>query len=151
METDVEYPILGWSLCGFKRVGHPGAVLIWWSSNPPSPPLEPESSCGWGVRISQMNKFVLPTSTKVLPTVQTFCPVGIQIAQTVVHFAHFQVQARKRGVLGWALGCFVYVHIPQRDWVKNKGWGWYCGLNETPYGQIETHLGYLYEKWEKVL
>ena len=64
METDVEYPILGWSLCGFKRVGHPGAVLIWWSSNPPSPPLEPESSCGWGVRISQMNKFVLPTSTK---------------------------------------------------------------------------------------
>ena len=29
-------------------------------------------------------------------------------------FAHFQVQSRKWGVLGWALGCFVYVHIPER-------------------------------------
>ena len=56
----------------------------------------------------------VPTSRKVLPTFQTFCPVGVQIAQTVVHFAHFQVQARKTGVLGWASGCSVYVHIPER-------------------------------------
>ena len=44
----------------------------------------------------------------------TFCPLGVQVAQTVVHFAHFQVQARKRGVLGWGWGCFGYVHIPNR-------------------------------------
>ena len=43
-----------------------------------------------------MNKFFLPTSRKVLPTFQTFCPVGVLIAQTLVHFAHFRVQARKR-------------------------------------------------------
>ena len=61
-----------------------------------------------------MNKLFLPTSGKVLSTFQTFCPVGVQVAQTVVHFAHFQVQARKRGVLGWGCGCFVYVHIPER-------------------------------------
>ena len=45
--------------------------------------------------------FFLPTSRKVLPTIQTFCPVGAHFAQTVVLFAHFQVQARQRGVLGW--------------------------------------------------
>ena len=70
----------------------------------------------------------VPTSRKVLSTFHTFCPFGIQIVQTVVHFAHFQVQARKRGffgvdfanfqvkarkkgVLGWVWRCFVYVHI----------------------------------------
>ena len=58
--------------------------------------------------------FFLPTSRNVLPTFQTFCPGGVHFAQTVVHFAHFQVQARKRGVLGWVCECFVYVHIPER-------------------------------------
>ena len=62
-----------------------------------------------------MIQFFFPTSRKVLPTFQTFCPVGVQIAQTVVHFAHFQVQARKRGVLGWAWGCFVCVNIAKRS------------------------------------
>ena len=49
----------------------------------------------------------------VLSNFQTFCPVGVEVAQTAVqfHFAHFQVQARKKGVLGWGWGCFVYVHI----------------------------------------
>ena len=61
-----------------------------------------------------INKLFLPTSRKVLTTFQTFCPVGVQIAQTVVHFAHFEIQAWDRGVLGWALGCFLYVHIPKR-------------------------------------
>ena len=50
-------------------------------------------------RFIDMNKFFLPTSRKVLPTFQTFCPVGVHFAQMVVDFAHFQVQARKRGVL----------------------------------------------------
>ena len=52
--------------------------------------------------------FFLPTSRNVLSTFQTYCPVGVQIAQMVVHFAHFQVQARKGG-------CFVYEHIPERS------------------------------------
>ena len=54
--------------------------------------------------IIMMNQYFLPTSRKVLPTFQTFCPVGVKIAQTVVHFAHFQVQAWKWGVLEWASG-----------------------------------------------
>ena len=58
--------------------------------------------------------FFLPNSGKVLPSVQTFCPAGVQIAQMVVRFSQFQVQARKKGVLGWAGGRFVYVHIPER-------------------------------------
>ena len=61
-----------------------------------------------------MNNFFLPTSRKVLPTFQKICPLGVQFAQMVVHFVHFQVQARKRGVLGWVWGCFVYLHIPER-------------------------------------
>ena len=58
-----------------------------------------------------MNNFFLPTSRKVLPTFQTFCPVGVHFAQTVIPFAHFQVQARKWGVLGWGWGFFVYIHV----------------------------------------
>ena len=64
-------------------------------------------------REAGMNDFCFPTSRKlrkVLPTFQTFCPV----AQTVLHFAHFQVKVRKRGVSEWALGCSMYVHIPKR-------------------------------------
>ena len=52
--------------------------------------------------VQQMNDLFLPTSRNDLPTFQTFCPVGVQIAQTVVHFTNFQVLARKRGVFGWA-------------------------------------------------
>ena len=56
----------------------------------------------------------LPTSINILPTFQTFWSDGVHFAKKVVHFAHFQYQARKRGVLGWGWGCFVYVHIPER-------------------------------------
>ena len=42
-----------------------------------------------------MNK-ELPSSRKVLSTFRTYCPDGVQSAQTIVHFAHFQVQARTR-------------------------------------------------------
>ena len=96
----------------------------------------------------------VPTSRKVLSTFHTFCPFGIQIVQTVVHFAHFQVQARKRGLLvqnlGWGSrgwGCFVYVYIPDRGvWrlSKEQGLGMVFLENETPSGQNETHLGNLY-------
>ena len=47
-----------------------------------------------------MNNNFLPISRNVFPTFQTYCPVGVQVDQTVVHFAHFQVQARKRVFLG---------------------------------------------------
>ena len=60
-----------------------------------------------------MNKFVLPTSRKVLSTFHSFCPVGVQFAQTVVPFAHFQNQARK-GVFGVGLGVFCVRIIPER-------------------------------------
>ena len=32
----------------------------------------------------------------------------------VVHFAHFQVQARERGGLGWFWGCFLCLYLPVR-------------------------------------
>ena len=51
-----------------------------------------------------MKKFFLPTSRKVLPTFQTFCSVLVQVAQTVVHFANFQIQARKRGIMSGLVG-----------------------------------------------
>ena len=98
-----------------------------------------------------MNKFFLPTSRKVLPTFQIFCPIGVQIAQKVVHFAHFQVQARKKGGLGWALGRFVYVHIPERGvWhlSKEQGLGvvfwakWYpIWAKWDPSGQFVRKVG----------
>ena len=59
-----------------------------------------------------MNKLFLHTSRIFLSTFETFCPAGVQIALTVVHFAHFQIQARKRESKGWlgvAWGCFVYI------------------------------------------
>ena len=53
--------------------------------------------------------FFWPTSRNFLSTFQTYCPVA-----QVVHIAHFQVQARKRDVLGWSGGLFVDIHIPER-------------------------------------
>ena len=58
---------------------------------------------------SLMNKFVIATYRKGLLTFQSFCPVGVHFAQTAVQFAHFQVQARKRGVL--AVGGVLYSYI----------------------------------------
>ena len=60
--------------------------------------------------------FFLPTSRNVLPTFQTFSslPSWGPNCTDGSSFYHFQVQVRKRGVLGWAYGCFVYVHIPER-------------------------------------
>ena len=60
------------------------------------------------IQFKTMNEVFLPTSRNVLLTFQRFCPIGVQIAQTVLHFDHFQIQVRKRGVLGWVLGYFVY-------------------------------------------
>ena len=77
-----------------------------------------------------------------------------ELWQTVVRFAHFQVQARKWGVLG-GVGGVLSTYISPKGvcdgWVKNRGWWWYSGRNETPSGQNETHLGNLYERWAKVL
>ena len=42
-----------------------------------------------------MNNFFLPTSRKVLSTFQTFCLVGVQVAQMLVHFAHFKLRPGK--------------------------------------------------------
>ena len=83
--------------------------------------------------------FFLPTSRNVLPTFQTFYPNGVRFDQTVVHFAHFPVQARKRGVLGWGWGCFVYVHIFERVlWrlSKEQGLGVVIWAKWDPPGQF---------------
>ena len=75
------------------------------------------------VRTVLMN-FFWPTSRKFLSNFWTICPIGVQVAQTVVHFANIQIQARKRGVFGRGWVCFVYVHIPERGCdggVKNTG------------------------------
>ena len=99
-------------------------------------------SKGWGTQ-GQFSSDDHPTPPP--PHLNQSHPV-VEVSESVRWINLFcpLLQNRKRGVLRLALGCFVYVHIPQRDWVKNKGWGWYCGQNETPYGQIETHLGNLY-------
>ena len=67
--------------------------------------------------------FFLPTSWKVLSTFWTFFPDGVQVAQTVVHFSHFQVQARKGGVLGWVLGCLCTYISDVWRWSKEQGLG----------------------------
>ena len=131
----------------------------WWSLRTRGNVLIKVMICIWMPHTDKgklMNMFFCPLLEKNLPTFQTFCPVGVQIAQTVVHFAHFQVQARKKVVLGWAGGCFVHLHIPAQEgvcdgWVKNRGWWWYSGQNETLSWQNETHLGNLSVKWAKVL
>ena len=68
-------------------------------------------------QFNSMNMFFLPTSG----------------------FAYFQVQARKRGDVRCAWGCFVCVHITERGlwWLSRKqGCWWYSGQNETPSGQL---------------
>ena len=80
----------------------------------------------------------------------TFCPFGVHSAQTVVDFAHFQIQ----GVFWGGVGVFCVSTYPKRGlWrlSKNRGWWRYSGQNETPSGQNETSLGNLYEKWAEVL
>ena len=93
----------------------------------------------------------MPTSRKKWPTFQTFCPVGVQDAQTVVHIAHFP----GKGVFWGGVGGVLCMYISPKGicdcWVKNRGWGWYSGQNETQSGQSEIHLGNSYEKWAKVL
>ena len=92
----------------------------------------------------------MPTSRIFLSTFYTFCPDGVQDAQKVDHFAHFQVQARKRGVLG-GVGGVLCMYISRNEcvtgpdgWERDRGWVWYSWQNETPSGQNETHLGNLY-------
>ena len=83
-------------------------------------------------------EIVLPTSKTKLSTFQTFCPVGVQFGQTVVHFAHFQVQARKGSVLGWGWGVLCSYIFPRGvcdGWVKKRVWKWYSGQNDPIWGK----------------
>ena len=77
-----------------------GQPLTWMHPSPCQLPgrLVPAVATA-GANARAMNIF-LPTCRKILPNFQKSYPVGVQITQTV-QFAHFQVQARKRGVLGW--------------------------------------------------
>ena len=106
------------------------------------------------LRLLTINNNDNPYSRKNLSTFQTFCPVGVQFVQTVVQFAHFHVQARKRGVLFWGWGCLVYIDIRERALrrlSKEQGLRVVLWAKWDPYGQNETHMGNLCEKWAKVL
>ena len=98
--------------------------------------------------VGDMNISFLPTSRKVLPTVQTFCPDGVQIAQTVIHFEPLSSSGQEKGCFGVGSGGVLCMYIsPKRGCdgsVKNRGCRWYSGKNEI-------HLGNVYEKWAKVL
>ena len=85
-------------------------------------------------------EIVLPTSKTKLSTFQTFCPVGVQFGQTVVHFAHFQVQARKGSVLGWGWGVLCSYIFPRGvcdGWVKKRVF----------LGKMRPHLGKTRPMW----
>ena len=95
-----------------------------------------------------MNKFFLPTSRTVLPIFQTFCPDGVYFAQTAVHFAHFQNQAKKRGVLGWGCGLFLVCTYPRKGFVTAE---WRTGVGGGILGKkcrkMRPHLGKMRYIW----
>ena len=92
-----------------------GAPVVGQERTTPSPEIPTETP-----KVSQLLVDGLPNKT-FYPLLEKFCPLfkhiarlGSHFALKVVHFAHFQVQARKRkrGVLGSGWGCSVYLHIP---------------------------------------
>ena len=60
-----------------------------------------------------MNKFFLPTSRKDLSTFQTFCPVGVQYAQTVVHLPTFKFRPGKGVFWGGVEGVLCKYILPK--------------------------------------
>ena len=76
---------------------------------------------------------------KIVSSFWTYCPVWVQIAQTVVHIAHFQVQDGSTSHSH--AGCFVLVHIPSAI----------LGKMRPHLGKVRPHLSNSYEKWAKVL
>ena len=57
-----------------------------------------------------MNKLFLPTSRKILPTFQTFCPDGVQIAQRTFILPTFKFRPGKGGF--WVgLWVFLYTQV----------------------------------------
>ena len=67
-----------------------------WRARPSLPSIKIQSS-NIASSSNSMIDFFWPTSRKGLSTFRTHCPVGVQIAQMVVCFAHFQVRARPPG------------------------------------------------------
>ena len=67
-----------------------------------------------GISGNRMNIFFLPASRKKLPLFKHIAQLGSHFAQMVVHVAHFPVQARKRGVLGWVGGAFCVCTYPRK-------------------------------------
>ena len=66
------------------------AQWLQWTMNKDNNDNEQWLQWEWTMTTMQGINF-LPTSRKVLPTFRTFRPDGVQM---VIHFAHFQVQAR---------------------------------------------------------
>ena len=96
-----------------------------------------------------MNKKNYPLLENFCLLFKHFAQLGVHVAETVLHFAHFQVQAKKE--VSWGgVGGVLCTYISQKGVcdcsVKNRGWWWYSGQNETPSGQNEIHLGNLYKK-----
>ena len=71
-----------------------------------------------------MNNFLFPLLEKFCPLSNILPNWGLNCPDRQVDFVHFQVQVRKRAVLRWAWGCFVFVHIPERCvWLLSKEQG----------------------------
>ena len=90
-----------------------------------------------------MNNFFCPLLEMFCPLFKHFAQMGSTLPR-LVHFAHFENQARKRGVLGLSRQCFKKKGFVSADFVSAGfyvSWWWYPGQNETPSGLNESHHG----------
>ena len=90
-----------------------------------------------------MNYYFLPTSRNVLPTYQTFCPVGVQIAQTVVHLPFFKFRSGKGLFWGGVVDVLCKYISPKGvcdSCVRNRVG---CGI----LGKMRPHLGKMRHIW----
>ena len=106
----------------------------------------------WVNCLKEKELFFLPTSKMFCPLFNYFAQLGSRLPRQEFILPFFKFRAWK-GVFWGGVGGVLCMYISQKwvcdSWVKNRGWGWYSGQNETPSGQNKTHLGILYEKWQK--
>ena len=87
----------------------------------------------------QMTIFFWPTSRKVLPTFQTFCPVGVQIGQMVVDLP-LSSSGQEKGRLGVRLGVFcvrTYRYYRRKGFVTAES---RTGVGGGILGKMRPHL-----------
>ena len=101
-----------------------------------------------------MKFFFCPLLEKFDPLLKHFVQLGSILPRQYFILPTFKVRPGK-GVFSGGVGADLCMYISLKGFcgsqVKNRVLWWYSGQNDTPYGQNETHMGILYEKWEKVL